>query len=399
LFARLREERESRRRLDELERDRKRTSAGLAEATKRRDDARAALSSIDERAAAAALSLGIDGAVGLEGLRRALDELELARSLEERIGEHQKAIEEQRGEIETFEDALTDLEAGLGLDGLGDLTFRVQRVAEHFDAASSAEREREHLKEVIGRADRQLQSAFGTNERAQTLMSELALGATEVWRAEQQRLGEALPVAAERVDLELGAVRDVTRAAEALRASAEVAELATERESTGAALESVLEQWLALGVAKSLLEECLARYRRDRQPKVVNYASSLFCEITEGRYTRLAVTGDDGRDASIAALDRSGQLVDATNLSTGAKEQLYLTLRLAFAATFAEESATLPIVVDDVTANADDDREATVATILARVAEQHQVIAFTCHPSLVETLLNASPGARVIELG
>ena len=78
---------------------------------------------------------------------------------------------------------------------------------------------------------------------------------------EQQRLMSALAEATEQVDHELGAVRDINRAAESLRASAEVAELATERESTGAALESVLEQWLALGVAKSLLEECLAHRR------------------------------------------------------------------------------------------------------------------------------------------
>jgi uncharacterized protein YhaN len=91
-------------------------------------------------------------------------------------------------------------------------------------------------------------------------------------------------------------------------------------------------------------------------------------------------------------------VVDATSLSTGAKEQLYLTLRLAFAATFAEEAATLPIVVDDVTANADDRRELTVATILARVSEHHQVIAFTCHQSLVDVLVDAAPGARVIQL-
>jgi uncharacterized protein YhaN len=398
LFGRLREEREARRTLDEREHDRLRTSSTLREAERRRDQARAAIASIDEQAALAARELGLSDDLGLEGLTRALDELGVGRQLEEQIAEHKKAATAQLQEIESFAGALRDVEEALGLDALGDVAFRVERLGELFDSASSTAQERRTLRESIDRADRQLGSIFGGDEHGSQLLAELAVGTMEVWNEEQQALSAALADAAKRGELERDQLRDVTQAAETLRRSAEVAELATDRESTNAALQGVLEQWLALGVGKKLLEECLARYRRDRQPKVVNYASELFREITDGRYSHLAIVGDDGRDASIAALNESGQAVDATNLSTGAKEQLYLTLRLAFAATFAEEAATLPIVVDDVTANADDRRELTVATILSRVSAHHQVIAFTCHQSLVDVLVEKSPGAKVIQL-
>jgi uncharacterized protein YhaN len=52
-----------------------------------------------------------------------------------------------------------------------------------------------------------------------------------------------------------------------------------------------------------------------------------------------------------------------------------------------------------VTANADDRRELTVAMILGRVSEHHQVIAFTCHQSLVDVLVEKTPTAKVIQLG
>jgi uncharacterized protein YhaN len=398
LFARLRDEREARRLLDELVHDRLQSSAAVREATTRRHQARSAISAIDAKAAAAARALELPDDLGLEGLSRAVEELGRGRTLEERIAEHKKAADNQRDEIDAFTGAIGELEAALGLDGLGDVAFRTERLGELFDAASSRAHERKALREAVARADRQLDAAFGDSERAELLMGELALGTVEIWREEQQLLSAALAAANERGELERDQVRDLTQSADALRRSADVAELATSRESTNAALQGVLEQWLSLGVGKALLEECLARYRRDRQPKVVNYASELFREITDGRYSRLAIVGDDGRDASIAALDGTGQIVDASNLSTGAKEQLYLTLRLAFAATFAEEAATLPIVVDDISANADDDRQRTVATILARVAAHHQVIAFTCHQSLVEVLAEKAGGARVIQL-
>jgi uncharacterized protein YhaN len=397
LFERLREEREARRTLDEREIDRLRSASAVHDAERRRDEARFALASIDEQAAEAARELGLSDGLGLEGLARALDELGRGRRLEERIAEHEKAATNQFQEIEAFEAALRDVEAALRLDGLGDVAFRTERLGELLESGSATAQERKTLGEAVARADRQLGSAFGGDDHGRQLMTEIALGTVEVWRAEQQVLSDTLADAVKQGELERDQVRDISQSTEALRRSTDVADLATSRESTNAALQGVLEQWLALGVGKALLEECLARYRRDRQPKVVNYASELFREITDGRYSRLAVVGDD-KDASIAALDASGQVVDATSLSTGAKEQLYLTLRLAFAATFAEEAATLPIVVDDVTANADDRRELTVATILARVSEHHQVIAFTCHQSLVDVLVDAAPDARVIQL-
>jgi len=397
-FARLRAEEEARRSLDELEHDHLLKSSALRDAERRRDRARSALSSIDERAAKAARDLGLSEELGLEGLTRALDELGLGRRLEEQIAGHEKAAASQLQEIESFDSALCELEAELSLDGLGDVAFRTERLGDLLESASHAAQERKTLGEAVARADRQLRSAFGGDEHGGQLQAELAIGTVEIWHEEQQTLSHTLAETIKRGELERDQVRDITQSVETLRLSADVADLATSRESTNAALQGVLEQWLALGVGKALLEECLARYRRDRQPKVVNYASELFREITDGRYIRLAVVGDD-KDASIAALDVTGQVVDAANLSTGAKEQLYLTLRLAFAATFAEEAATLPIVVDDVTANADDRRELTVATILGRVSEHHQVIAFTCHQSLVDVLVEKAPGARVIQLG
>ena len=294
--------------------------------------------------------------------------------------------------------------AALRLDGLGDVAFRTGRLGELLEVGlgqrTGGER---HWARAVARADRQLGLLllFGGEEHGRQLdETRIALGTVEVWRAgaagaeRRTRRRREIKVSSNR-DQGGG---DISQSTEALRRSTDVADLATSRESTNAALQGVLEQWLALGVGKALLEECLARYRRDRQPKVVNYASELFREITDGRYSRLAVVGDD-KDASIAALDASGQVVDATSLSTGAQGAALLDAPAGLRRHLrrrGRHAADRRRRRDRD--HADDRRELTVATILARVSEHHQVIAFTCHQSLVDALVEAAPDARVIQL-
>jgi uncharacterized protein YhaN len=65
---------------------------------------------------------------------------------------------------------------------------------------------------------------------------------------------------------------------------------------------------------------------------------------------------------------------------------------------FAERSGPLPVAVDEVLVNFDPDRALEAARGFARLSRRHQVIAFTCHPWVVELFKTAEPNARVWEL-
>ncbi|MGA8679077.1 MAG: hypothetical protein WB592_01260, partial [Acidimicrobiales bacterium] len=125
--------------------------------------------------------------------------------------------------------------------------------------------------------------------------------------------------------------------------------------------------------------------------------------VTGGRYVGLlADAGIDGRQ-TIRVLSTTGEAIDATSLSRGTIEQLYLCLRLGLADSFAERSVSLPIVLDDVLVNFDPERATTVAAELAETARSHQVVFLTCHPHLAETVLRAAGQSQVesqlIQLG
>jgi uncharacterized protein YhaN len=86
-------------------------------------------------------------------------------------------------------------------------------------------------------------------------------------------------------------------------------------------------------------------------------------------------------------------------LSRGTREQLYLALRFGLIDQFAERGGTLPVAVDEVLVNFDPARAREAARGFARLAQRHQVIAFTCHPWVVELMQAAEPNARIWHLG
>ena len=188
---------------------------------------------------------------------------------------------------------------------------------------------------------------------------------------------------------------------EALLHSSEIAELELELSAVREDLTSRLREWAELGLARALLERALRRYEQERQPLVIRRAGELFSEVTAGRYDRLVAReqSDGGRSHGLDALRPSGARVDSGALSRGTAEQLYLCLRLALAATFAERSVRLPLVLDDVLVNFDPERARALAGALAKVATTHQVLVFTCHPHVVELLSEQVTGLRVVELG
>ncbi len=145
----------------------------------------------------------------------------------------------------------------------------------------------------------------------------------------------------------------------------------------------MLESWALLGCARLLLERTLRRHEKERQPAVLARAGELFAKVTQGRYRSLLPSvGDENSSQAIRVVASSGAEIEASSLSRGSIEQLYLCLRIGLAETFAERSEALPLILDDVLVNFDPSRAAAVVEVLAETAERHQVLFFTCHPHL-----------------
>lgn len=274
----------------------------------------------------------------------------------------------------------------------------VGHLVERLEATASAREARGQLEDAACRARDAVDRALGGGSCTGRLLAELASGDPVAWQAERRMLADRLGEVKQRHDEATRAHERSSQALGQLLGSTRLAELELEGESLRAELRAALERYAVLGIARTLLERTLARYERERQPEVVRRAAELFASATRGRYVRLVSRPDaDGRSHGIDAIDEWGARVDAGSLSRGTAEQLYLCLRLALA-TAGGAGVELPLVLDDVLVNFDPDRAAAVAEVIADVARQRQVLAFTCHPHVAELLSDASPKARVLEL-
>ena len=86
-----------------------------------------------------------------------------------------------------------------------------------------------------------------------------------------------------------------------------------------------------------------------------------------------------GTDMTIEGLQRGTVTEPFDCLSVGAREQLSVITRIAFADLLADEGVYAPIVLDDALVYADDGRFADALTTLAFAAKRHQIIILTCH--------------------
>jgi uncharacterized protein YhaN len=240
------------------------------------------------------------------------------------------------------------------------------------------------LEDRIARATSALTALSGPGQALAGFQEALAtIVDIELTRGRIAELGEAitdLEATRSRLHEEAGALRD--RLAEMERDVAATADR-QERSNVQARLEAEAEDWAVLALATAILARARGAYETAHRPAVVESAERYFREWTDGRYVRiLAPLGHQVE----AVEHRDGTYVPLAGLSRGTAEQLYLALRFGLVEHFAAGAEALPIVMDDILVNFDEERAARAARSIEELAGRNQVMYFTCHP---ETPLEA----------
>ena len=139
-----------------------------------------------------------------------------------------------------------------------------------------------------------------------------------------------------------------------------------------ARIERLEETYAALEVAQKALSTATSELQRRFAPRIAKRAQELFGKLTDGRYEKVMLAED-------LSIHVSAQQETTTRpsqwRSEGTVDQLYLALRLAVA---EELTPDAPLVLDDAMVRFDDKRLATALNILSEMAENKQVILFTC---------------------
>lgn len=141
----------------------------------------------------------------------------------------------------------------------------------------------------------------------------------------------------------------------------------------------------ALTVAKDQMEQSFSELQRSFGPKVNEKTEEIFHRLTNGKYRKVRVT----KEFSISFEDPVRRnSYEWGFLSGGTIDQVYLSLRLAISDLMSGEEENLPIFLDDVFTQYDDDRACEGLKFLREYAMKKedpvQVVLFTCHRRLSE---------------
>ena len=126
--------------------------------------------------------------------------------------------------------------------------------------------------------------------------------------------------------------------------------------------------------------------------KLNRLAGEYLSRLTGQRYRRVSFTRE--LEGSAATADDLSPR-SALSLSRGTADQLYLSLRLAVCRLCLPEKP--PIVLDDALAAFDDQRLGYALDLLRELAEEQQILLFTCHRR-EGTLLAGDPSVKQLTL-
>ncbi len=270
--------------------------------------------------------------------------------------------------------------------------YKAQRAAVLAEAGAADREEFELRSQAFARRlllDRQLQQAREDLQTAGESDHELAVTeedlelfdaqhnteCIELLKMEQEDLRNDLQAAYEK----LGGLR---RELEVIAADQQSRHLRREIAAIGQRIHTSGTEWFALQRAKQAVERMRHHIERTRQPVTIADASRYLTRITCGKYRNIW-TPLGKRCLRID--DEYGHSLSVESLSSGTREQLFLAIRMALIHDYARHGVTLPMVLDDVLVNFDENRSEAAIDALSDFSRQgHQVLMFTCHRHLAQ---------------
>lgn len=246
---------------------------------------------------------------------------------------------------------------------------------------------RQELEEQLREARQELAEAAGTEP-------DLAVVEEDLVRFNPDRNRQAIDtLTAELADLEadLNAAHErlgrVRQELSNLGSDRTLARLRYDRAQAAAERDRAVEQLCAVELAARALDLLRARIEEHCQPETLVDAGRYLRRLTLGRYVRVWTPAGERR---LVVDDDQGCALRVEQLSHGAREQLFLAVRLALIDRYRRRGIELPIILDDVVVNFDQSRtEAAVETLVEYAAAGPQVILLTCHLHLARLFESA----------
>ena len=183
------------------------------------------------------------------------------------------------------------------------------------------------------------------------------------------------------------------QAFEQMDGSAAAAEAQQGMAQHGARIAELSADYAASRIASAVLAQVIEAYQKRHQGPLIEQAAQRFAAITAGRYGAVVVDYDDDQQI-LKAVRADGERLSMEQLSTGRRDQLFLALRLAAIEGHLANGEPLPVIIDDILIQFDDQAAAATFKVLADLSQRTQVLFLTHHEHLLEVArVSIGPGA------
>ncbi len=328
-------------------------------------------------------------------VEQSADPVEMLNSLAEALSEQRDAIAQRdalRGEYKRLRKrhAKTEMTLSRLRHRRRELLFEagvrdedeLRRLAEQSEQVEALRRRREDLSQEIS-------SAIADEYSEETVEKLIKSDSPEQLNAKRTSADERLKIAVSQIRAATEKRGQLAAQWQTLVEDRRPAEKRMELASLDRRIFDALRRWQALAVTCRALELIKRSYEQERQPEALREASGYLARLTGGRYVRVWTPLGEN---SLRVDDDEGREMPVETLSRGTREQLYLSLRMALASSFAKRGASLPLVLDDVLVNFDSERAAAAAEVLRDFAAAgRQTIVFTCHEHIRDIFAAKAP--------
>ncbi len=446
----VRQKQAARERAEEARRNRERAEEALGQADERLRDARQALERAEAAWAAWVREQGLPEGLSVDAAVDVLRRVEACQEILDRIEEGRAGLEQRKSRAAEFLRRANEVLAGLGRPPCdpGQVPGAVAALAQDLEHAQRAFQKAEGLKARIADLEGELRSLEGplranrseiegllrkagardedefrrkaevfrrraelereVRIREASLANLLGDGALEMlerayrersaedYRQQEAALAQELETLGDRISelhQRLGAKR---RELDQLEKKEEISALRLRLAAETGALQDRARQWARLRLALFVLEKAREKYEESHRPEVLREAETTFARLTSGRYVGIRSPLGEKGALRVVAADRSE--LTPGQLSRGTAEQLYLSIRFGFVRRFLRGTEPLPLVFDDILVNFDPDRARAACEAIRDLADEAQILFFTCHPETVDRFRIVCPQLEVREL-
>ena len=152
-----------------------------------------------------------------------------------------------------------------------------------------------------------------------------------------------------------------------------------------------------LETARSFLERAQEEVHRSIAPALREAVGRRLPDVTAGRYWDVRV---DPESLAIQVCGANGKWRDASALSHGTAEQIFLLLRVALAEQLVRPGEVCPLLLDDITVHSDLERTQAILACLQAISRDRQVILFSQQESVLAWASQnlGGPQSRLIKL-